>query len=148
MAGQEAEARLCWTEAYQVFQELGLADTNPQIAKVMNHLLKVENLEEPEPDQKKKSSASGATKKFKKDKSKTSNKNDDDDGVVKVRAKGRKAGKARGVQLVMKQKLFSLKSKESLLKSNYARTGEGLAGFPIYFLTIALRPFLYFVLLG
>jgi tetratricopeptide (TPR) repeat protein len=29
MAGQEAEARLCWTEAYQVFQELGLADTNP-----------------------------------------------------------------------------------------------------------------------
>jgi tetratricopeptide (TPR) repeat protein len=31
MAGQEAEARLCWSEAYQVFQELGLADTNPII---------------------------------------------------------------------------------------------------------------------
>jgi translation elongation factor EF-G len=31
IVGQEAEAHLCWSEAYQVFQELDLADTNPII---------------------------------------------------------------------------------------------------------------------
>ena len=57
MQGNEDEAQVCWSEAYEVFQELGLAETNPQIAKVMNHLLKVEaNTEELE-DQKKKSRA-------------------------------------------------------------------------------------------
>ncbi|KAG7362904.1 expressed tetratricopeptide repeat protein [Nitzschia inconspicua] len=104
MGGQEAEAKLCWTEAYQVFQELGLAETNPQIAKVMNHLLKVENLEEQEPDQKnkkknKKSLFGQVKKKFKKDPSKDSKNNNGDDGMVKVRAKGRKSRKGKGVQL-------------------------------------------------
>jgi tetratricopeptide (TPR) repeat protein len=39
MQGDDEEARVCWTEAYDVFQELGLATENPQIAKVMNNLL-------------------------------------------------------------------------------------------------------------
>lgn len=86
MQGREAEARLCWTEAYQVFQELGLAETNPQIAKVMNHLLKVENLEEQEQEQKGKSVFAKVTEKFK-------SKNGDEP------QKGRKRRKGKGVQL-------------------------------------------------
>jgi tetratricopeptide (TPR) repeat protein len=39
MQGDDREARVCWSEAYAVFQELGLAEENPQIAKVMNSLL-------------------------------------------------------------------------------------------------------------
>jgi tetratricopeptide (TPR) repeat protein len=39
MGGNDRLARECWSEAYEVFQELGLADENPQIAKVMNNLL-------------------------------------------------------------------------------------------------------------
>jgi hypothetical protein len=39
MRGDDVLARECWSEAYEVFQELGLADENPQIAKVMNNLL-------------------------------------------------------------------------------------------------------------
>lgn len=39
MQGDESQARVCWSEAYDVFQELGLAEENPQIAKVMNNLL-------------------------------------------------------------------------------------------------------------
>lgn len=39
MQGNDREARVCWSEAYDVFQELGLAEENPQIAKVMNNLL-------------------------------------------------------------------------------------------------------------
>jgi tetratricopeptide (TPR) repeat protein len=37
--GDDTKARECWSEAYQVFQELGLAKENPQIARVMNSLL-------------------------------------------------------------------------------------------------------------
>jgi tetratricopeptide (TPR) repeat protein len=40
MQGNETEAQKCWTEAYDVFQELGLADGNPQIAEVMGNLVK------------------------------------------------------------------------------------------------------------
>jgi len=40
MQGNEEEAQGCWTEAYEVFQELGLADGNPQIAEVMGNLVK------------------------------------------------------------------------------------------------------------
>lgn len=40
MQGHEEEAQKCWTEAYGVFQELGLADGNPQIAEVMGSLVK------------------------------------------------------------------------------------------------------------
>jgi len=40
MQGKEDEAQICWTEAYDVFQELGLADGNPQIAEVMGTLVK------------------------------------------------------------------------------------------------------------
>ena len=43
MQGNEGEAQKCWTEAYDVFQELGLADGNPQIAEVMGNLVKDEN---------------------------------------------------------------------------------------------------------
>ena len=39
MQGNNEEARRCWSEAYKVFQQLGLAEENPQIAKVMNNLL-------------------------------------------------------------------------------------------------------------
>jgi tetratricopeptide (TPR) repeat protein len=90
MQGHEAEARLCWTEAYQVFQELGLADTNPQIAKVMNHLLKVENLEEQDNDQNKKSLFGKVTEKFKKEK--------DEDGF-RTTLKSRKRRKGKGLKL-------------------------------------------------
>jgi tetratricopeptide (TPR) repeat protein len=57
MHNHEEDAQLCWSEAYQVFQELGLAETNPQIAKVMNHLLKAE--EEKEEADKKKAKGAG-----------------------------------------------------------------------------------------
>ena len=57
MHSREEDAQLCWSEAYQVFQELGLAETNPQIAKVMNHLLKAE--EEKEEAEKKKGKGAG-----------------------------------------------------------------------------------------
>jgi hypothetical protein len=40
MQGNEPDARQCWSEAYDVFHELGLAETNPQIARVMDNLLK------------------------------------------------------------------------------------------------------------
>lgn len=39
MQGDDDRARECWSEAYEVFQELGLAEENPQIARVMNNLL-------------------------------------------------------------------------------------------------------------
>jgi tetratricopeptide (TPR) repeat protein len=70
MQGHEDEAQLCWSEAYQVFQELGLAETNPQIAKVMNHLLKVEEEKEEAENKKKKKNKGGnvfgkMTEKFK-----------------------------------------------------------------------------------
>lgn len=39
MQGNDRLARESWSEAYEVFQELGLAAENPQIAKVMNNLL-------------------------------------------------------------------------------------------------------------
>ena len=58
MQGNEDEAQLCWSEAYQVFTELGLAEGNPQIAKVMNHLLKVE-INQKEPEEKRKALGTG-----------------------------------------------------------------------------------------
>jgi len=71
MEGREAEAKSVWNEAYQAFQELGLNETNPQIAEVMNNLLKVENLdeEEPEPPTNRKSIFGMVSEKFKKEKS-------------------------------------------------------------------------------
>ncbi|KAL3918413.1 MAG: hypothetical protein SGILL_004247 [Bacillariaceae sp.] len=91
MQSEEAEARVCWTEAYQVFQELGLAETNPQIAKVMNHLLEVENLDEQDTEKDKKSLFGKVKEKLKKEKT--------DDDEIKVRTKGRKSRKGKGVQL-------------------------------------------------
>lgn len=44
--GKEAEARLCWNEAYQVFQKFGLAETNPQIAEAMGHLVEEDKIDE------------------------------------------------------------------------------------------------------
>ena len=43
MQGHEEEAQKCWTEAYEVFQDLGLAEGNPQIAEVMGTLVKESN---------------------------------------------------------------------------------------------------------
>lgn len=40
--GDDTKAKECWSEAYQVFQELGLAEENPQIARVMDSLLQGE----------------------------------------------------------------------------------------------------------
>lgn len=39
----EDEAKRCWTAAYKVFQDLGMAESNPQIAEVMNSLVKDPN---------------------------------------------------------------------------------------------------------
>jgi len=44
MQGNEEEAQKCWTEAYGVFQKLGLAEDNPQIAEVMGTLVKASKL--------------------------------------------------------------------------------------------------------
>mmetsp|Transcript_30569 Transcript_30569/g.31052 ORF Transcript_30569/g.31052 Transcript_30569/m.31052 type:complete len:303 (+) Transcript_30569:159-1067(+) len=88
MEGQEAEAKLCWNESFQVFQELGLTDQNPEIAEVMNSLLKVENLEEQETEAQNKKSLFGIMTKFYKDKS--------DDGLHQ---KGRKRRKGKGFKL-------------------------------------------------
>lgn len=49
--GNPAQARQCWTEAYQVFQELGLEETNPQIASMMNDLLRMEIRDDDKKDQ-------------------------------------------------------------------------------------------------
>jgi len=88
MEGQEAEAKLCWNESFQVFQELGLTDQNPEIAEVMNSLLKVENLEEQETEAQNKKSLFGIMTKLYKDKS--------DDGLHQ---KGRKRRKGKGFKL-------------------------------------------------
>ena len=45
MQDREEEAQKCWTEAFEVFQDLGLADGNPQIAQLMNTLMKDSNLD-------------------------------------------------------------------------------------------------------
>lgn len=45
MQANEDEAKKCWTEAYVVFKQLGLAETNPQIAEVMSNLVKDEEVE-------------------------------------------------------------------------------------------------------
>ena len=42
LQGNGAKAKECWSEAYEVFQELGLAEENPQIARVMDSLLQGE----------------------------------------------------------------------------------------------------------
>lgn len=39
MRGNEEEAQRCLTEAYEIFQELGLADGNPSMADVMDNLI-------------------------------------------------------------------------------------------------------------
>lgn len=44
MQANEDEAKKCWTEAYGVFKQLGLAETNPQIAEVMGNLVKDEEV--------------------------------------------------------------------------------------------------------
>lgn len=38
--GRDDDAQNCWTEAYEVFQDLGLAEGNPQISQVMKNLVK------------------------------------------------------------------------------------------------------------
>ena len=59
--GNQDEAQLCWAEAYQVFSELGLAETNPQIAEIMSDLvtLKAEMKEEDASESKKKNKGGG-----------------------------------------------------------------------------------------
>lgn len=54
MQGNEEEAKKWWTDAYDVFQELGLSEGNPQVAKVMDNLLKEENIGQREIDHAKK----------------------------------------------------------------------------------------------
>ena len=68
--GNEAKAKLCWIEAYQVFQELGMGTTNPQIAEVMKNLIEGENISELEEEAQTKKTLIGiVTEKFKKEKS-------------------------------------------------------------------------------
>lgn len=40
MQGNEDEARKWWTDAYDVFQDLGLSAGNPQVAQAMDNLLR------------------------------------------------------------------------------------------------------------
>jgi tetratricopeptide (TPR) repeat protein len=40
MQGREDLAQKCWTEAYEVFQDLGLAEGNPQITQIMNTIMR------------------------------------------------------------------------------------------------------------
>lgn len=42
LQGNKEAAQECWIEAYQVFEELGLEETLPQIASMMNDLLRME----------------------------------------------------------------------------------------------------------
>jgi tetratricopeptide (TPR) repeat protein len=48
MQGSEEEAQKCWTEAYEVFQGLGLVEDNPEIAELMGNLLKEHDDSRPE----------------------------------------------------------------------------------------------------
>ena len=43
--GNEKEAKVCWNESYQVFQERGLAETNPKIAAAMEHLVEEDKID-------------------------------------------------------------------------------------------------------
>lgn len=45
MQGNEDEAQRCWTEAYGIFQELGLGDGNPQIQQAMGNLVQQPELD-------------------------------------------------------------------------------------------------------
>lgn len=47
MKGNEEEAKRCWTAAYKVFQDLGMAENNPQIAAVLNTLVADPNAKDP-----------------------------------------------------------------------------------------------------
>lgn len=60
MQSNEEEAKKCWTQAYGVFKELGLAETNPQIAEVMGNLVKDEEVVTSTPSQKTVDSKSAA----------------------------------------------------------------------------------------
>lgn len=52
MKNNEEEAKRCWTTAYKVFKDIGLAEGNPQIAAVMTSLLK-DSIKDDEPKKKK-----------------------------------------------------------------------------------------------
>jgi tetratricopeptide (TPR) repeat protein len=70
--GNEAEAKLYWNEAYQVFQEGDLSGTNPQLAEAMKHLVEEDKIDEHDTNsdlQGKKSLFGIVTERFKKDKS-------------------------------------------------------------------------------
>jgi len=43
MQGNEDEAKKWRADAYDIFQELGLSEGNPQVAQVMDNLLRQEN---------------------------------------------------------------------------------------------------------
>lgn len=43
--GNDKDARDCWNEAYQVFSERGLAETNPKITAAMEHLVEEEKID-------------------------------------------------------------------------------------------------------
>ena len=61
MQGNEKDAQKCWTEAYDVFQELGLADGNPQIAEVMSNLVDDETKKKRRPKRGAKSAGGSST---------------------------------------------------------------------------------------
>lgn len=89
MEGNEAEAKLCWNEAYQVFQQYSLAETNPQIAEAMTNLVEENKIDEQDTELQIKKSLFGiVTEKFKKDKL--------DDGLYQ---KGLKSIRRKGLKL-------------------------------------------------
>lgn len=91
MLEQEEDAAHYWSEAYQVFKALGLEETNPQIAKVMNHLLK----EEKEAENAKEKKSSGAAAMFGKMTGKFKEKSKED----KIPMGGKRRRKGKGIQL-------------------------------------------------
>lgn len=89
MEGNEVEAKLCWNEAYQVFQQYGLAESNPQIVEAMTNLVEENKIDEQDTVLQNKKSLFGiVTEKFKKD--------TPDDGLYQ---KGLKTIRRKGLKL-------------------------------------------------
>jgi tetratricopeptide (TPR) repeat protein len=91
MQGNEEEAKKWWTDAYDVFQELGLAEGNPQVAKVMDNLLREENIGQRDIDFNKKQGLFGKMAERVKDTIR-----DDKLGLAKLRPSKKKAGQRLG----------------------------------------------------
>jgi tetratricopeptide (TPR) repeat protein len=91
MQGNEEEAKKWWTDAYDVFQELGLSEGNPQVAQVMDNLLRQENIGQREEHKQKQQGFFGNIVDMVKETIQ-----DDKLGLGKLRPNGTKAGQRLG----------------------------------------------------